>query len=79
MQFRTLLTFTVLIGAFGWLTVNAGGILQLLAGVKVQHGRRQQGPRYRGPCCLSRFIPERRRPTAVLTVLGVTGAWSGRA
>ena len=46
--------------------VNAGEILQWLAGVKVQHG-------------LSRFIPEGQPPTAVLTVLGVTGAWSERA
>ncbi len=46
--------------------VNAGEILQRLAGVKVQHGRK-------------RFIPEGQPPTAVLTVLGVTGAWSGRA
>ena len=59
--------------------VNAGGILQRQAGVKVQHGRKQEGPRYRGPSCLSRFIPEGQPPTAVLTVLGVTGAWSERA
>ena len=59
--------------------VNAGGILQRQAGVKVQHGRKQQGPRYRGPCCLSRFIPEGRCPRAVLTGLGVTGVWSERA
>ena len=59
--------------------VNAGEILQRLAGVKVQHGRKQEGPRYRGPSCLSRFIPEGQPPTAVLTVLGVTGAWSERA
>jgi hypothetical protein len=60
-------------------TVNAGEILQRLAGVKVQHGRKQEGPRYRGPSCLSRFIPEGQRPTAALTGLGVTGAWSERA
>ena len=30
-------------------TVNAGEILQRLAGVKVQHGRKQEGPRCRGP------------------------------
>ena len=59
--------------------VNAGGILQRQAGVKVQHGRKQEGPRYRGPSCLSRFIPEGQPPTAVLPVLGVTGAWSERA
>ena len=59
--------------------VNAGEILQRLAGVKVQHGRKQEGPRYRGPSCLSRFIPEGRCPTAGLTGLGVTGAWSERA
>jgi hypothetical protein len=59
--------------------VNAGEILQRLAGVKVQHGRKQEGPRYRGPSCLSRFIPEGQRPTAALTGLGVTGAWSERA
>ena len=59
--------------------VNAGGILQRQAGVKVQHGRKQEGPGYRGPSCLSRFIPEGQPPTAVLTVLGVTGAWSERA
>ena len=60
-------------------TVNAGGILQRQAGVIVQHGRKQEGPRYRGPSCLSRFIPEGQPPTAVLPVLGVTGAWSERA
>ena len=59
--------------------VNAGEILQRLAGVKVQHGRKQEGPRYRGPSCLSRFMPEGQRPTAVLTGLGVTGAWSEQA
>jgi len=59
--------------------VNAGEILQRLAGVKVQHGRKQEGPRYRGPSCLSDFIPEGRGPTAGLTGLGVTGAWSERA
>ena len=59
--------------------VNAGEILQRLAGVKVQHGREQEGPRYRGPFCLPRFIPEGRRPTAILTGLGVPGAWSERA
>ncbi len=59
--------------------VNAGEILQRLAGGKVQHGRKQEGPRQRGPSCLPRFIPEGRRPTAVLTGLGVTGAWSERA
>ena len=61
------------------LSVNAGEILQRLAGVKVQHGRKQEGPLYRGPSCLSRFIPEGRCPTAGLTGLGVTGAWSERA
>ena len=68
-------------GKPGWRRgrVNAGGILQRQAGVKVQHGRKQEGPRYRGPSCLSRFIPEGQPPTAVLTVLGVTGAWSERA
>jgi hypothetical protein len=45
--------------------VNAGEILQRLAGVKMQHGHK-------------RFIPEGQRPTAVLTGLGVTGAWSGQ-
>ena len=35
--------------------------------------------RYRGPSCLSRFIPEGQRPTAVLIGLGVTGTWSERA
>ena len=59
--------------------VNAGGILQRLAGVKVQHGRKQEGPRYRGPSCYLRFIPEGQSPTADLTVLVVTGAWSERA
>jgi hypothetical protein len=59
--------------------VNAGKILQRLAGVKVQQGRKQEGPQYRGPSCLPRFIPEGQRPTAVLTGLGVTGAWSERA
>ena len=60
-------------------SVNAGEILQRLAGVKVQHRDKQEGPRYRGPSCLSRFIPEGQRPTAVLIGLGVTGAWSERA
>jgi hypothetical protein len=36
--------------------VNAGVNLQRLAGVKVQHGRRQEGPRYRGPSCLTRVF-----------------------
>ncbi len=47
--------------------INAGGILQRLAGAKVQHGRKQEGPRYRGPSCLWQFTPERRRPMAVRT------------
>jgi hypothetical protein len=59
--------------------VNAGEILQRLAGVKVQHWREQEGSRYWGPSCLSRFIPEGQRPTAALIGLGVTGAWSERA
>ena len=33
-----------------------------LAGGQVRHERKQEGPRYRGPSCLSRFIPEERRP-----------------
>ena len=61
------------------LTVNAGEILQRLAGVKVQHVRKQEGPRYRGPCCLPCFIPEGRRLALVLTGLGVPGSWSERA
>src|SRR5208283_4870838 len=32
-------------------------------------------PRYRGPSCLSRFIPEGQRPTAALIGLGVTGGF----
>jgi hypothetical protein len=36
-------------------------------------------PRYRGPSCLPRFIPEEHRPTAALTGLGVTGASNERA
>jgi hypothetical protein len=36
--------------------VNAGELLQRLAGAKVQQGCRQKGPRYRGPFCLSRFF-----------------------
>jgi hypothetical protein len=59
--------------------VNAGEMLRRLAGVKVQHGRKQEGPQYWGPSCLSRFIPEGPRQTAVLTGFGVTGAWSQRA
>ncbi len=59
--------------------VNAGEILQRPAGVIVQQGRKQEGPRYRRPSCLSRFIPEGQRPTAVLIGLGVTGTWSERA
>jgi hypothetical protein len=59
-------------------SVNAGEILQRLAGVKVQREREQEGFRYRGPSC-SRFIPEEQRPTGVLTGLGVTFAWSERA
>ena len=59
--------------------VNAGEIMQRLAGVKVQHGRKPEGPRYRGPSGFSHFIPEVRRPTAGLIGLGVTGAWSERA
>ena len=47
-----------------------------LAGVKVQQGRKQEGPQYRGPSCLPRFIPEGQRPTAVLTGLGVTTSGS---
>jgi hypothetical protein len=53
--------------------------MQRLAGVKVQHGRKPEGPRYRGPSGFSHFIPEVRRPTAGLIGLGVTGAWSERA
>jgi len=36
--------------------VNAGELLQRLAGAKVQQGCKQKGPRYRGPFCLSRFF-----------------------
>ena len=46
-------------------TVNAGEILQRLAGVKVQREREQEGFRYRGPSC-SRIIPEEQRPTGSL-------------
>jgi PAS domain S-box-containing protein len=55
-------------------SVNAGEILQRPAGVKVQHGRKQEGPRCRGPSCLSGFIPEGQRRTAILTGLGVKEA-----
>ena len=61
--------------------VNAGVNLQRRAGAKVQHGRKQEGPRYRGLSCLSRFFRSRRpglrwraRPWH-----GVSGAWSERA
>src|ERR1019366_3779066 len=37
-------------------SVNAGELLQRLAGAKVQQGCKQKGPRYRGPFCLSRFF-----------------------
>jgi hypothetical protein len=56
--------------------VNAGEILQRFAGVKVQHGRKQEGPRYRGPSCLLRVIPEGPGPRAALSGPGVTGVWS---
>ena len=59
--------------------VNAGEILQRFAGVKVQHGRKQEGPRYRGPSCLLRFIPEGPCPGSALSGPGVTGVWSERA
>jgi diguanylate cyclase (GGDEF)-like protein len=59
--------------------VNAGENLQRLAGGKVQHGRKQGGPRYRWPSCLSRFIPEERRPFAVRTWPDGSGACFGRA
>jgi hypothetical protein len=36
--------------------VNAGVLLQRLAGAKVQQGCKQKGPRYRGPFCLSRLF-----------------------
>ena len=36
--------------------VNAGELLQRLAGAKVQQGCKQNGPRYRGPFCLARFF-----------------------
>ena len=38
------------------LFVNAGELLQRLAGAKVQQGCKQKGPRYRGPFCLARFF-----------------------
>ena len=50
--------------------VNAGVNLQRFSGVRVQHGCKQQGPRYRGPCCFSRFIAAGRRLTAALTLHG---------
>ena len=59
--------------------VNAGEILQRLAGVKVQHGCKPECPRYRGHSGFSHFIPEGRRPAPGLTGLGVTGAWNERA
>ena len=59
--------------------VNAGVIVQRLSGKKVQHGRKQKGPRYRGPFCLSLFIPEWSLPVVARPWRGVTGAWSERA
>ena len=38
--------------------VNAGEILQRLAGAKVQHGRKQEGPRYRGHARDFRDVPK---------------------
>ena len=38
--------------------VNAGKMFQRLAGLKVQLGCKQEGPRNRGPFCFSRFILE---------------------
>jgi len=62
-------------------SVNAGVNLQQFSGVKVQHGRTQEGPRYRGPFGLTSVSMLRRlaglqwgaRPWH-----GVTGAWSER-
>ena len=60
-------------------TVNAGEILQRPAGVKVQHGRKQEGPDIGGLlACLVSFLRGSVR-TAALIGLGVTGAWSERA
>ena len=59
--------------------VNAGGILHRVAGGKVQQGRKQKGPRYRGPFCFSQFSPERRRPLAVRTWPDGSCACFGRA
>jgi hypothetical protein len=62
--------------------VNAGVNLQRRAGAKVQHGRKQESPRYRGPSCLSRFF-RLRRPAGLRWRArpwhGVSGAWSERA
>src|SRR5713101_1148388 len=59
--------------------VNAGEILQRLAGVIVQHGRSKKAPDIGGLLAASLFIPEGRCPTVGLTGLCVTGAWSERA
>src|SRR5680860_523562 len=67
------------------MVVNAGVNLQRRAGAKVQHGRKQEGPRYRGPSCLRpccTFAPARRcRFTPALTTIafsasGSSGSWS---
>ena len=47
--------------------------MQRQAGAKVQHGCKQEGPRYRGPSCLSRLIPEGQRPGTARPVFGVSG------
>src|SRR5665811_636194 len=66
----------------GLTAVNAGVNLQRRAGAKVQHGRKQEGPRYRGLSCLSRFFRSR-RPAGLRWRArpwhGVSGAWSERA
>src|SRR5713101_8926456 len=59
--------------------VNAGEILQRLAGVIVQHGHSKKAPDIGGLLAPSLLIPEGRCPTVGLTGLCVTGAWSERA
>jgi len=50
--------------------VNAGANLQQLAGAKVHHGGKQEGPRYREPSCFLRFIPGARRPDMASAMVG---------
>ena len=67
------------LGFLSYSFVNAGAILQRLAGAKVQQGCASKKAPSRGPSCWRHVIPEGRRRSGCRPDCGVTGVWSGQA